>query len=1563
MKKATIVPSGARALVFGAALVASLASAQLADIANVPLANSPSDAVKPNLMYVLDDSGSMNWTYMPDQIQRLTTGQIIKSCNRCPTPHTLQSVNTSSELLESDSNIRGNVGAEVRFLYGSIPAPLSLNTTYYIRTRPSGTTFTLASTSGGAANINLTSNNDGAYFTVSLSTLSVDDGTNERITASSGHGATVGSTVRFTSGIPPSPLVLNTTYYVVEIGGSPATTFSLATTPGGSKINLTQPTGIISAVNTTTETLTFSSAHGAVVGSYFQRTSGSNFPGGMNNSTTYYVVAVPSATTVQVSTTPGGSVVNLSTTTTGAAVRFTHPSAFVVDGGCSGPGGEGSLGQACGNYQADPNDPASADVTPTYGEAGYYSAQFNQIYYNPNISYTPAVNYAGVSYGDMNPSAARRDYYLDASTVNLVNQLTELFYCKTDSPSAAELFDTAVCRRNGIHNVAPFTGFGTPDYFIYWNAVGAPNQGYPTTEFPFRVRSDVRGPHYFAISPHEYCNDKQLRDCALANAAGGAVPGFSIPATVRWCKTAADAQSPLAVTGNSGSPATARCQEKFIRSTYQFARYGRFRRVDITPSVASYPKSASAIRPDCAGATCSYAQELQNFANWYSYYRNRMMLMKTATGRAFLSIDNRYRIGFITINPNNPVTSSKFLKVAPFESAAGGHKEQWYNKLYAQNTNGSTPLREALSRVGRYYAGQITGINAGMRASASVDDPVQYSCQQNFALLTTDGYWNGNSGQTESGGGIGNQDNVNSGFTTRSSGAFDGGLAGSNDTLADVAAYYYKTDLRTSPANLAENNVPTSPTNTATHQHMVTFTLGLGLKGLMDYIPDYQTNPVGDFANIRSGASGACSWTTGTCNWPEPVAGAATTLDDLWHAAVNGRGQYFSAGDPNSLAQGLQSALAALNVQTAAASASATSSPNVTETDNFIYSSTFRTVKWDGEIIAQRISTTTGEVLPTVEWTAQSQLNGRTTDTSDTRTIYTIAEGMSGKRKPFAFTDLTSAPVGSIAAERTYFANKCGSLSQCALLTLTQQADANNGENLVNYLRGQRKFEKFTDPETNAVFRTREAILGDPVNATPAFVSAPRFSFSDAVTPTYEQFKTTYANRTPVLYIAANDGMLHALNGNTGSELWAYVPRIVMPKMHRLATANWGVTHEFLVDGSPRTMDVFIGGSWRTILVAGLNSGGRGYYALDVTEPTSPQVLWEFCHTNTLCQNWDADMGLSFGNPVITKRPSDGKWVVLVTSGLNNVAPGDGKGYLYVLDALTGVVLSKVGTGIGSIASPSGLNKIAAFVDNFANDNTAKYVYGGDLYGNVWKVDLTSGAPSATRLARLQDAGSKPQPITAVPELAEINGFPVVYVGTGLYYGTADLFDPASLIPPYPWAYRQSMYAIKDRGVDLGVFRAANVVQNFIVDSGGITRQTTNNDVDWSVKDGWFVDFNPGNTSPGERVNIDPQLVQGTLVVVTNVPNNSACTVGGDSWFYTFDYLTGRMAPAATVAGTKQTGKITVGVVVVRLPSGVLRAIITTAEGSKATVPVPTGGGAGKVRRVGWRELLNDRQQ
>ena len=1207
---------------------------------------------------------------------------------------------------------------------------------------------------------------------------------------------------------------------------------------------------------------------------------------------------------------------------------------------CSGPGGtSSSSGWQCGNDENDPDDSSNTAPT-TYGEAPFYASVFNKIWYNPNITYAPAIDHAGVSLGNSNPALAPDDAYLGTAKTDLINGFNEVIYCNTGSPTGADLVNPARCRKNGLHNVSPFAG--TTTHFLYWGASGT-NVGFPTTTYYNKVLVKNSNAHYFNIRPHEYCSDANLVNCALATAAG-ASPGSpnTIPAPIRWCKSAADATSTAVVSGNSSG--TPRCRKQFSSGTYRFPRYGRFTRVDVVASTGTYPKGPDSVRTDCAAAGfCTYAEEIQNFANWWTYYRTRMALMKTATGRAFLSIDDRFRIGFITINPNSPVTADKFIGVSKFDAT---QKEAWYKLVYQQTTNGSTPNRTALHRVGRYYAGETSGINSGMSP-----DPIEFSCQQNFTLLTTDGYWN------DSFSSIGNQDNANSGYTTRAYGAYDGGLSGASNTLADVAAYYYKTDLRTSGA-VSENNVPTSTRDQNPAQHMVTFTLGLGLEGFMEYQSDYETALTGDFAKIKAGTNNACSWTSGTCNWPVPSSNAPSTLDDLWHAAVNGRGRYFSASDPNSLTQGLQSALAALNIQTAAAAASATSSPNITETDNYIYSSTFRTVKWDGEIVAQRIDTVSGNVLPAIVWSAQALLDGRTTGNSDSRAIYTIDESGGSKRKLFTYGTLSNAVAGGIAPERAYFDNKCTALSQCALLTAAQKAIANNGDHLVNWLRGQRQHESFAAPETNPPFRARDHVLGDPVNATPAFMKAPRFNFTDAVTPTYADYKIANEGRQATLFIAANDGMLHALNGDTGNEMWAYVPRIVMPKLHRLATENWTVTHEFNVDGSPEIMDAYFGGSWKTVLIAGLNHGGRGYYALDVTVPSTPKVLWEICHDPTLCAISDPDVGYTHTNPVITKRPSDGKWVALLTSGLNNVSPGTGRGYLFVVDLATGNILSKIDTGDGDTTTPAGLNHIAAFADNFNNDNTAKYVYGGDLLGNVWKFDMAGG--SVTRLATLRDGGGKPQSITARMELALIDGFPIVYVGTGRYLGTDDLVDPATLTPPNQWAYQQSLYAIKDKGTSYGNFRTGNVVQNSLLVAGPTTRTTTNNTVDWATKDGWFMDFNPGNDSPGERVNLDLQLVQGTLIVATNVPNNSACAVGGDSWIYQFDYKSGTFVQSSAlgVAGQKFTGQITVGLVVVRLPSGVFKGIATGATGTKTPFAVNIGGGGGAARRISWRELM-----
>jgi type IV pilus assembly protein PilY1 len=280
------------------------------------------------------------------------------------------------------------------------------------------------------------------------------------------------------------------------------------------------------------------------------------------------------------------------------------------------------------------------------------------------------------------------------------------------------------------------------------------------------------------------------------------------------------------------------------------------------------------------------------------------------------------------------------------------------------------------------------------------------------------------------------------------------------------------------------------------------------------------------------------------------------------------------------------------------------------------------------------------------------------------------------------------------------------------------------------------------------------------------------------------------------------------------------------------------------------------------------------------------------------------------------------------------------------LDVATGAVVDKVSTGVGTTGSPGGLAKIAAWADDFSIDNTTKYVYGGDLQGNVWRFDMSTSPPTVLKLGTLADAGGNPQPVTSKPELGSINGYRVVYVGTGEYLGSSDLSTTNT----------QSMYAFKDQGTTYGNIRSgANLVQQTISNATAGTRTSTNNSVDWSQKNGWYVDFPTG----GERVNIDPELVLGTLVVATNIPSGTACVVGGSSWIYQFNYQTGAYVPTAQsgVVGTSNSSAITVGFVVVQVPGGGLKAIETDATATKTTQGVNVGNSPLSGKRVGWRQM------
>jgi type IV pilus assembly protein PilY1 len=544
-------------------------------------------------------------------------------------------------------------------------------------------------------------------------------------------------------------------------------------------------------------------------------------------------------------------------------------------------------------------------------------------------------------------------------------------------------------------------------------------------------------------------------------------------------------------------------------------------------------------------------------------------------------------------------------------------------------------------------------------------------------------------------------------------------------------------------------------------------------------------------------------------------------------------------------------------------------------------------------------------------------------------------------------------------------------LSQCTVLvaddttnSTTNAANA-SGANLVNYLRGQNGNEV-------TLYRDREHVLGDMVSSQPVYVKKPPFNYADT---NYIAFRdTTQAGRAPTVYVAANDGMLHAFDGDTGHEAWAYIPPTVMSNLYRLADKNYSANHRYYVDGSPTVTDICpnapsstcTGAEWKTILVGGFNAGGRGYYALDVTDPATPKALWNFTTAN------DADLGYSFGNPVIAKR-KDGTWVVVVTSGYNNVSPGNGQGYLYVLNANTGAVLEKIGTGTGSTATPSGLAKVNVWVDTMT-DNTAERFYGGDLLGNLWRFELDSAAPPAAPVSTNGTAvllaelgminGAGVQPITTKPELTLVPyggvDYIVVQLGTGQYLGLADLSNTD----------KQSVYAIKDNlsSTGLGLARTTGVLvkqtlSDFVGQNGEQLRTVlAPKPVDWTSKAGWYVDLDPDNNSPGERVNVDVQLQLGSLTVATNVPSTNACDVGGYAFLYNFEFRTGQYLQTAalnTVGTRLSSNAMVAGMNTIRLQSGKIMTIITDTGGGITSQETPSAvASSGTAKRFSWRELI-----
>ena len=753
---------------------------------------------------------------------------------------------------------------------------------------------------------------------------------------------------------------------------------------------------------------------------------------------------------------------------------------------------------------------------------------------------------------------------------------------------------------------------------------------------------------------------------------------------------------------------------------------------------------------------------------------------------------------------------------------------------------------------------------------------------------------------------------------------------GSVNSLADVAQYYYTTDLRLTMDNVVKPAGTGPYEDTAKHQHMTTFVVALGVDGTLKYRSDYRTAATGDFADIVSGVK---DWPV----WPDPnldytvgpynAYNNPKSIDDFWHTAVNGRGRFFSANNPTTVINGLAEALAKVDTTTAAGAADAISSLAPTSTNNFVYGSLYESGTWKGDLEAYTIDPVSG-VLSARVWSAQGLLDGRTFQTCDNRKIFFMR---GNSLVDFAWDTDECSPSGAstgplvpTAMDPTEQANfSPANISLLSQFTAylpgdPQLAAAQAPGAIVNFLRGERGAEGFIAGSTSKLFRQRASVLGDLVDSQPVYVKEPFANYADAG---YDLFKIATAGRPSMVYVGGNDGMLHAFYATTnladplhGQEAWAVIPSEVLPNLYKLADVNYDRNHKFFVDGTPVASDVY-NGTWHTILVGGLSAGGKGYYALDITDPTTPTARWEFKHSSVCTAagptrvaagiKSDCNLGLSFGKPVITKltiSPIETKWVVMFTSGYNNLngaASGDGGGYLYVVDAWDGELLYKIATGAGDAAVPSGLAQINNYVDNVLINNSTLRAYGGDLLGNVWRFEF---APTFRAvLVGTATTGASPQPITTRPELAELNGEPFVLVGTGRLLGDTDVSD----------SQQQSVYGIRDKltavpaGFPPAIYspplrnslRGMTMAQ---VGNGPTAVRTVSCTANCAKTDGWVVDLPESR----ERVNVDMKLVMGTLVFASNVPEDIPCSVGGHSWLNEIDFRTGQAVVTAPLSGS-----------------------------------------------------------
>lgn len=704
-----------------------------------------------------------------------------------------------------------------------------------------------------------------------------------------------------------------------------------------------------------------------------------------------------------------------------------------------------------------------------------------------------------------------------------------------------------------------------------------------------------------------------------------------------------------------------------------------------------------------------------------------------------------------------------------------------------------------------------------------------------------------------------------------------------------------------------------------------------------------------------------------------PYGANPSQLDTI--AASGGTTTAYSASDTATLNTALAAIFNDIMSKVGSASSVATNSTSL-NTSSTIFQAKFDSADWSGKMLAYVLNSD-GSVPTSPTWDASTLLPSATS-----RTILTYKPSVA-KGIPFRWPATPATPTAT-----ELDVSQSTNIGSSAVLDYLRGDGSNEGTGASNY-------------------RVRATKLGDIVYSTPIYVGKPSTGWSDALeSAKYSDFVTAKASRTPILYAGANDGMLHGFNATTGVEVMGYVPSKVYSNLALLSSKTY--SHRYYVDGAPTNQDVFFGGAWHSVVVGGLNGGGQGIYALDVTTPSFTEsgaagtVLWEFTDvdnaaTSTITDG-DPDLGYTYSQPAIGKL-HNGKWAAIFGNGYNNTdsdgsASTSGNAVLYIVDVQTGELIKKIDTSKGMTASangttPNGLSSpMAVDVDG---DDVIDYIYAGDLQGNMWKFDVTATNPNSWDSAYTSTGkpkplftammGTTPQPITTRPEVGQHpQGGYLVYFGTGKYIETGDNATTG--------ATTQTFYGIWDNNAAITTGRTALLQQKILAEvtsNSSDWRLTSVTPADWTTHKGWYLDLyntQGGATSNyGEKQVSNPILYNQRIIFTTLTPSSAVCSGGGFSWlmelnpenggrlsqtpfdvnndkyFNSADYLTGgTVTDKAPASGTKLGDGIAGAPTIIKVPPGE-RKYLSQSSGTLKEVSENPGPSQG---RVSWREIMNN---